>query len=301
MSPAKAEPQRLGFWREALVHPTLARCSIARSHHLNPALPHPKQVPSARIKPPLHVVSQNRAPVARFLAGSPSPPHPSAPLNCALPPLQPRVSPPRTGPLCRNKAPPHVVSQNRAPVARFLAGSPSPPHLRAPLNRPPPPPQPHVTPPQSGPLCTNKCPPACRQPKLSPSGLVFGREHTVSPRPTSITHPQVRTGCHGPKVPSVTETTMTMETTTTPSSSSFGRAPTTSIDLRDRLPPPRCYPPCVPISRHPPPPVPSPRPLPFPIPVCPQPFPSSLSHMILYHVTCKQFIVGYASTHCCTS
>ena len=44
-------------------------------------------------------------------------------LNRTLPPSQPRINPPRTGPLCSNK-PLHVASQNRAPAARFFGWEP---------------------------------------------------------------------------------------------------------------------------------------------------------------------------------
>ena len=105
---------------------------------------------------------------------NPSPPPPAT--YRAPPPPQTRF------PLCPNRSPPlHVASQNRAPAARFLAGSSNPAHPRAPLNRAPPPAQPHLSAPQIGPLSPHMSPPACRQPKPSLSGSVFGGELESSP------------------------------------------------------------------------------------------------------------------------
>jgi hypothetical protein len=68
-----------------------------------------------------------------------------APLDSALPPPQRQISPHRIGSSIRFRALPHVVIQNRAPVARFLVFNPNPPISRTPLDSALPPPQCQIT------------------------------------------------------------------------------------------------------------------------------------------------------------
>jgi hypothetical protein len=112
MSFSQTEPWWLSFgcWLQA-APPPLAHRLIARTQDPNPGLPHPNLPPTTQIRAPLHVVRENRAPVAWFLISGPNLPHPGVPLNQVALPPQPQLTPPQAGPLYSTPSSPAIYSQ----------------------------------------------------------------------------------------------------------------------------------------------------------------------------------------------
>ena len=107
----------LVYWPK---QPPLAHDSIASFQHLNPSVPRSNRVPSTHLTAHPLFVSQNRALVAWFLVYWPNQPplvHDSIALFQHLNPSVPLSN---RVPFTNITAQPHLVSQNRDPVARFL-------------------------------------------------------------------------------------------------------------------------------------------------------------------------------------
>ena len=102
--------------------PTLARRSSPTPQPLKPSVSITTHTPPTQIKCHPPIVSQNRAIVAQFCAGSQYPPtlmHRSFPTSQ---PLNPDVRLTDKIPSTQLKCHPLIITQNRAPVARFSAG-----------------------------------------------------------------------------------------------------------------------------------------------------------------------------------
>jgi hypothetical protein len=107
----------LVYWPK---QPPLAHDSISPFQHLNPSVPHSNRVPSTHLTAHLLFVSQNRALVARFLVYWPKQPPLAHDSIAPFQHLNPSVPRSNRVPFTHITAQPHFVSQNRAPVARFL-------------------------------------------------------------------------------------------------------------------------------------------------------------------------------------